>query len=224
MSAWWLHWRYAKSAAQTPLACFYTDPPINQNQCVADAELLALDFETSGLNPQSDRLLSMGWVLISRGRIRMASAGHCIIRSDHHSVGQSATVHGLLDADLEQGISLPEALNSLLAMLRGRMLVVHYSPIEAGFLQKACQMIHGVPLPLQIIDTLAIEAQRRAHIHDSQGALRLHACRERYGLPRYRAHNAAIDALACAELLLAQVAHIGGAHSVALKELLRRSR
>ena len=154
MSAWWLHWRYAKSAAQTPLACFYTDPPINQNQCVADAELLALDFETSGLNPQSDRLLSMGWVLISRGRIRMASAGHCIIRSDHHSVGQSATVHGLLDTDLEQGISLSEALSSLLAMLRGRMLVVHYSPIESGFLLSACQAIHGVPLPLQIIGTM----------------------------------------------------------------------
>lgn len=219
-----MRWRYAKRAAQTSLAAFYSDPPIDLNQCVAEADLLALDFETSGLDPRADRLLSMGWVVISRGRIRMGSAGHCMIRSDHHSVGQSATVHGLLDTDLEQGVSLSEALDSLLALLRGRVLVVHYSPIETGFLQAACESIHGIPLPLQLIDTLAIEAQRRAHIHDSQGALRLHACRERYGLPRYRAHNAAIDALACAELLLAQVAHIGGTQAVTLKELLRRSR
>jgi hypothetical protein len=33
-----------------------------------------------------------------------------------------------------------------------------------------------------------------------------------------------VDALACAELLLAQVAHIGGQDNVTLGDLLRRSR
>jgi DNA polymerase-3 subunit epsilon len=220
----WLRWRHGKRAANTPLAPFYSDPPINLRKTVADSELLALDFETSGLNEKQDRLLSMGWVLISHGRIRMATAGHCVIRSEDRSVGQSATVHGLLDADLVHGLSLAEAVEPLLRLIRGRALVVHYAPIENGFLQHACHHLYGVPLPLQIIDTLAIEAQRRAHIHDSQGALRLHACRERYGLPRYKAHNAAVDALACAELLLAQVAHIGGQDNVTLGDLLRRSR
>ena len=81
----WLRWRHGKRAANTPLAPFYSDPPINLRKTVADSELLALDFETSGLNEKQDRLLSMGWVLISHGRIRMATAGHCVIRSDDRS-------------------------------------------------------------------------------------------------------------------------------------------
>jgi DNA polymerase-3 subunit epsilon len=41
------------------------------------------------------------------------------------------------------------------------------------------------------------------------GSLRLDAARRRFGLPRYAAHRAATDAVATAELLLAQVAELG---------------
>ena len=37
---------------------------------------------------------------------------------------------------------------------------------------------------------------------------RLWTARERYGLPTYRAHECLIDAIACAELYLAQVAEM----------------
>jgi DNA polymerase-3 subunit epsilon len=39
--------------------------------------------------------------------------------------------------------------------------------------------------------------------------LRLAECRSRYNLPAYPAHNALMDALAAAELLLAQLDHKG---------------
>ena len=39
-------------------------------------------------------------------------------------------------------------------------------------------------------------------------SLRLWTARERYGLPSYRAHECLIDAIACAELYLAQVAEM----------------
>lgn len=224
MSSWWWRWRYARQAQQTPLASFYDPLQPDLQRCVAESELVALDFETSGLDENRDRLLSMGWVLISQGRVRMSTADHLVIRGNGQSVGQSATVHGLLDADIERGVDLERAMERLLPVLRGRTLVVHYSPIERGFLQRACRQLYGIPLPLQMIDTMGIEACRRAHLPELYGALRLHACRERYGLPRYRAHNAAIDALACAELLLAQVAHMGGARTVTLADLLRMSR
>ena len=39
-------------------------------------------------------------------------------------------------------------------------------------------------------------------------AYRLGAARQRYGLPEYRAHDALTDALAAAELFLAQIGHL----------------
>ena len=44
------------------------------------------------------------------------------------------------------------------------------------------------------------------------GALRLWAARKRRGLPVYRAHEALSDALACAELYLAQRAELEARH------------
>ena len=49
----------------------------------------------------------------------------------------------------------------------------------------------------------------RGHGEPPRGALRLDAARAGFGLPRYSAHRAATDALATAELLIAQVAELG---------------
>ena len=183
------------------------------------AELLALDFETTGLDTQRDRILSMGWVRISGGRILMASARHLLVRAEAE-VGQSATVHGLTDTDLDEGAPIREALEELLDTLQDRVLVAHGAPIELNFLAAACRRCYGAPATLRYIDTLALERRIRRHEVDPSGHLRLHACRERYGLPVYRAHNAAIDALACAELLLAQAGRVGAEGSLRLRDLL----
>jgi len=50
--------------------------------------------------------------------------------------------------------------------------------------------------------------------------LRLHALSERYNLPRYSAHNALSDALAAAELFLAQVSYGDGKSKAPLRDFL----
>jgi DNA polymerase III subunit epsilon len=76
------------------------------------------------------------------------------------------------------------------------------------------------------VDTLRIEQRRlalRQHAPQS-GELRLEACRRRYGLPDYPAHDALVDAVAAAELLLAQASHAGGERGLTLGQLLALSR
>jgi len=221
---WWQRWRYGKHAAATPLAPLYAQPLPAMSQRFADSECLALDFETTGLDPARDRILSIGWVLLQGDRICLRESGHLLVNSGSDSVGHSATVHGLVDADVAAGVSIAEALATLLPLLVGRVLVAHCAVIEVEFLSRACRALYGITPLLRVVDTLAIEAQLRSHEHDPEGALRLHACRERYHLPRYRGHNAAVDALACAELLLAQATRINRMDKLTIGELCRRSR
>ena len=65
-------------------------------------------------------------------------------------------------------------------------------------------------MPVARIDTL--ELHRRLIVGWGEApvrlSLRLWSARERYGLPTYRAHECLIDAIACAELYLAQVAEL----------------
>jgi DNA polymerase-3 subunit epsilon len=54
------------------------------------------------------------------------------------------------------------------------------------------------------------------------GALRLWAARERYGLPRTGPHHALVDAVACAELYLAQTSQLADGRPLPLRRLLAR--
>jgi DNA polymerase-3 subunit epsilon len=83
--------------------------------------------------------------------------------------------------------------------------------MELGFLKQSW-LEHALPtFSLSWLDTLAIERSKanRAQQPIQDGGFRLDACRERYGLPDYQGHDALTDALATAELLLAQIAYQG---------------
>jgi DNA polymerase-3 subunit epsilon len=185
-----------------------------------DADYLVLDLEMTGLQPASDRIVSMGWVHVQAGRIRMRTARHVLLSIDG-SVAESATVHHLRDQDLSGGCPEREALETLLAALQGCVLVAHHAPLDLRFLHAACRRHAGVPLLARTVDTLALARRRyqRGHRQARDGELRLDALRSAYNLPRYPAHNALADALATAELLLALLHHQNG--DTPLRALLR---
>lgn len=169
--------------------------------------LLAIDFETTGLDPATDDLLSVGFVAVNGLEIDLGSAGRHIIRGARE-VGQSATVHGITDDTLAAGGSLEHAMAATVRALRGRVLLAHFADIEENFLDRACRELFGAGLPTLSVDTMMLH-HRVLEESSTRGSVRLWGARERYGLPVYRAHEALTDALACAELYLAQVHELG---------------
>jgi DNA polymerase-3 subunit epsilon len=188
---------------------------------LAEVELVALDFETTGLDPRRDGIVAAGWVLVRSDRIVLASARELHVRAAAGGVGQSATIHGIVDSDLDQAEDAEAMLRHLLPYLAGRAIVAHAAAIEQGFLDALLIKLGGVRLPHRFIDTLALE-RRLLELEGRQireGDLTLEACRARRHLPEHSAHSALADALACAELLLAQVEAMGGASRVRLGDL-----
>lgn len=191
---------------------------------VANMEMIALDFETTGLDTERDRIIAAGWVLLRGDRIIMGSAREVRVRNDSaEGVGQSAVIHGILDSDLQDAEGSEAMIGQLLPELAGRAIVAHGARIERGFLDTLLRQLGGTSLLNPFIDTMALEqhlltAEGRdpREMHDD---LTLNACRARRSLPDYQRHSAAADALAAAELFLAQVAQLGGAENVTLRDL-----
>lgn len=187
---------------------------------VGEVPLLAVDLETTGLDPRRDRVLAVGFVPVDGDRIVLGGAGSVLVRSDVHGrdddgVGQSATVHGITDDEIAGGVPVEQALDRLFSALSGRVLLAHFSQIETDFLGALCLRTYGVRPPLTAVDTLGLQKRVMGGAIDTDFTpgphpddLRLWGARQWYGLPRYRAHDAAIDAMACAELYLAQVAEL----------------
>ncbi len=187
-------------------------PPARSATPVSDVDFLAVDLETTGLNPRRDHVLAVGWVPVTAGRVVLGGARETVVRPPPGvDVGDSATVHGLTDDALASAPTLVDVLPDLLAALHGRVLLAHHAPIELEFLARAARAAYGARLPLTAVDTLSLQRRLVApsHAEVAPGLLRLDAARRHFGLARYSAHRAVTDAIATGELLLAQAAELG---------------
>ncbi|MEM7704272.1 MAG: 3'-5' exonuclease [Pseudomonadota bacterium] len=194
--------RYRRLVSDSPLTHLWST-----TRCDVDYEsVLSLDLETTGLDPKNDDIVSMGWVALERGRIRLSTASHLLIRSSA-PIAPSATIHGIREMDRQQGIDATDGLAQLLDAMHNRTLLVHGARLDIGVLDRYCRAAYGAPLLMPVIDTLALAQQRaaRASQPPAQGALRLMSLRKQHGLPDATSHNALGDALATAELALAML-------------------
>jgi len=186
---------------------------------IEQVPLVAMDFETTGLDPQSCSIVSIGVVPFDLKRIRPAASAYWVVRPDQPLEEDSVLIHRITHAELARAPVMGKVLPELLPHLAGRVPVVHYRQIERPFLDRACRHWSDEGFRCPMLDTLALEAwachrQRSLtqRVGDRLGlrrrpSVRLAAARERYHLPTYSAHHALSDALATAELFQAQVAH-----------------
>ena len=187
-----------------------------------DIGIVALDLETTGLDPACDRILSIGMVEIHRMAVRLDSAWHQLLQAEREIPEHSATIHRITDDQAAQGLPLQQALPELLRRLTGKVLLVHHAAIEQRFLDQACRTLYGGGFVTPLIDTelLARRQFERRNQAFRDTDLRLSNLRARYRLPRYPAHNALSDALATAELFLALTAGHDVDYNCRLKDVL----
>lgn len=207
-----------------PVAREYLETPLPSKKAgVFDVEYLALDFETTGLNAKKEAILSIGHTCIQNQRVILKKNHHQIIRLNVPLPASSVVVHQITDDRMKDGEALHDALDELVRNMMGRVLVVHYWPIEFNFLRAAMRRVYGVELPFYMVDTMEL-ARRRVQSPGAMlasNALRLGNLRRDHELPRYGAHNALEDAVATAELFLVEIAQMQARNSArCLKDIL----
>lgn len=205
----------AQSSRDARLRAFYGAGCVAADTPLAEAPLVALDVETTGLDPRQHAIVSLGLVPLNLQRIRCGEARYWVVKPTCELSGESVTFHHITHSDIRHAPRLASVLDELLGALAGKVVVAHYRNIERGFLDQALRRHLGEGLLFPVIDTMELEARlhprRRVNWWDRlRGrqpiSIRLADSRLRYGLPLYAAHHALSDALACAELLQAQAA------------------
>lgn len=212
--------RMLKKAPDGPLRDFLSVPFPPLYTPFDQIPILAVDFETTGLDAIADKLLSVGCVDLIDNQIKLASSYHQIINTKGRLKADNVTIHQITDDQKDQGQPLAEVIEQLLGRLAGKVMLVHFSRIERQFLQQACIELYGMAPPFPMIDTLVVAKKRldKRDVAYDPSELRLSALRNKYGFPDHYAHNALNDAIATAELLLAQVSERG--ENVSLQQLI----
>lgn len=212
-----------RGARPGPLREYLSVPCPSPRLDYRQATYLAVDLETTGLDPKRDEILSVGYVTLQGNAIDLASARHRLVHTVRAIPEASAVIHQITDDQAARGEPLEAVLADFLADLAGKVMIAHHARVEQGFLSIACKRLFGCGLVVPIIDTQAIARRsfERRHQVFKGSDLRLHNLGERYNLPRNKAHNALSDALAAAELFLAQAAHADGGKGAPLRDFLQ---
>lgn len=195
---------------------FYQSQFFSSDLTISDAQFVALDFETTGLDIEQDEIVSIGLVPFTLDRIRVSEARHWIVRPQCNLNDDSIVIHGITHSDISNAPELSDVLQQVLSCLEGRIVVVHYQYVEREFLNRAVEKLFGAELLFPMVDTMWLEgvlyrAGWRNKVKRLLGkrlhSIRLADSRLRYALPRYHLHSAMSDAIATAELLQAQLKH-----------------
>ncbi|RUO45113.1 3'-5' exonuclease [Idiomarina aquatica] len=169
---------------------------------------VALDIETTGLDPKKHQVLAIAWMSIEPPVMHTGSAQyHVFSHGQELELGQSPTIHGLTRQDFLHSSEPRQTYAMLSRALSGAVLVCHHKGMDWRFLKHIEKQFLINFQPLGIFDTLAFEKNSFFKDPDhppKKGQLTLSACRSRHGLPTYTSHHAFTDTLACAELFLAQ--------------------
>lgn len=203
--------RLAQECQSPALRRFYGAGVPGLDKPLAETPLVSLDIETTGLDSSKDDVISIGLVDFNLELIRLNSARYWLAKPHGPLTSESVTIHEITHSEIQDAPRLSSFMDEVLDAIAGKIVVVHCAAIERPFLYEAAMKHYGEPLMFPMLDTMGIEA---AITHKPwwqrfgrQPSLRLDASRQRYNLPRYRAHQALMDAVSSAELLQAQAAY-----------------
>lgn len=208
----------ARTVRDPRLRQFYEYGMISGDTPLQEAPLVAVDFETTGLDTRRHSIVSVGVVPFNLQRIRLREARYWLLKPRRKLTHESVVIHGITHSDIAQAPDFNDVLDQLLETFAGHVWVVHYRGIERDFFKQTLLQRTREHIDFPVIDTMQLESrltqvepkpwwQRWAAVAPKPVSIRLADSRARYHLPHYAPHDAVTDALACAELFQAQVAY-----------------
>jgi DNA polymerase-3 subunit epsilon len=165
------------------------------------ARFCVVDFETTGLDPRRDEIISYAAIPIDEGRARPGGLVAGLVKPERMPPPETIRIHGLRPADLEHAPPLDAVLDELLAAMAERVLVAHVAAVETEFLGRVLRA-RGERLRGPVVDTARL-AEAVLGADDSRTPLALGDVASRLGLPVHRRHHAEGDALTTAQVFLA---------------------
>jgi DNA polymerase III subunit epsilon len=102
-----------------------------------DTRWVVLDCESSGLDPHSDRLLSIGAVGVRAGTIILGDAFSVLLRQSRASAPDNILVHGIGDTDQLSGESPERALSAFDAFAGDAPLAGFHTSFDQALLERA---------------------------------------------------------------------------------------
>jgi DNA polymerase III epsilon subunit family exonuclease len=168
---------------------------------------VVVDFETTGFDPEIDRIVQLAAVVIDfDGHILESFDTIVKPESPEQYTHGAQHIHGISPDQVMNGMPLNQALNTLWGLINRHVFTAHNAQFDLGFLHAESARI-GIQHTVEThVDTLNLARRTDA---DRTRKHSLQALCEHYGITNEQAHEARSDAMATAQLLLRLMKDLG---------------
>jgi len=179
-------------------ATWADDTPIDR------VRFVVLDSETTGLNPRTDRIITIGAVAVLAGEILLEDSFTALIKVSRNTT--AVTVHGVTRDESRGGMDEPDALERFLDYVRDGVIVGHHIGHDIGAFDAGYDRHWGTHLLNRSLDTMDLTL----HL-EQDGAFAgrppirqftLDALCEMFGVVPHDRHTAGGDAFLTAQVFL----------------------
>lgn len=170
-----------------------------QNDTIENVRFVVFDTETTGLNTKKDRILSIGTILVTDYRLKVADNFECYLIQDIFS-SESVQFHGLLKKGNFTKITEEEAIISFLAHIKNAVLVAHHAAFDIAMINQALKRLHLPKLKNKVLDTGHLFIKTK--LDPSKKHVSLDFLSAQFNIPQHDRHTASGDAFITAFVFL----------------------
>ncbi len=163
---------------------------------VENDEVVVYDTETTGLNPKTDEILSIGAIKIKGNKILTSEKFEIFLKPTCDINEESIKIHQIRNIDLQNGYEPQVALEKFLHFIGSRPLVGYYLEFDVAMINKYLKSYLGIKLPNKQIEVSGIYHDKKIKlIPDGIIDLRFDVIMKDLGLPIFGKHDAINDAI-----------------------------
>jgi len=171
---------------------------------VDQVRFVVLDSETTGLNPRTDRLITIGAVAVEAGEILLQDSFDALLQVEWNT--SAVTVHGITRDEARVGTTEEEALERFLDYLGNGVIVGHHIGHDIGTLDAGYDRWWGFQTMNRSLDTmdLTLHLERDGAFAGRPPIRRftLDALCDLFGVVPHDRHTASGDAFITAQVFL----------------------
>ncbi|HEH8467871.1 TPA: 3'-5' exonuclease [Pseudomonas aeruginosa] len=173
------------------------------HEAVEAEEVISLDLETTSLDPRRADILSIGAVLVRRGKLVMGERLELYVEPPPSLDAESIRIHKLRRADLEGQLQLEQALRQVLAFIGDRPLLGYYLSFDVAVLNRHLRQLLDRQLHNPSIEISSLYHRKVSrHFPDAHIDLRFDTLARALDVPVSGRHTALGDAQAAALMFM----------------------
>ena len=195
------------------------------SQPLSACRFVVLDTETTGLNPKTDRILSIGAVAVKNFSVDVSDSFETLVKQDQKQ-SDSIAVHEITPGVSAKADLPKDVMERFLQFLGGSVIIGHYVEFDHTILSESCKRQLGFGLANQQYDTMQLLRRTDNHFAYSNltkpGDFELENVCNRFNIPIADRHTAMGDAFATALLFTRQLKKLQKRGIKTVGELLKR--